>query len=317
MKVSIYCLVYNHEKYVRSALEGFVNQKTDFEYEVFVHDDASTDDSAKIIAEYAKKYPEIIKPIYQKENQYSQGIRIVSKYICPVVTGEYIAVCEGDDYWVDSSKLQRQVDFLDSHLDYTACVHNSLRKNMRTGEEKLMYSHKKDEDLTFFDVVQRGGCCYQTSSLMYRREYFDNRPAFFDKAVGFGDYPLAIYLALSGKIRFLNRTMSVYRAESENSWSSRNIASMHKAATSYGHVANMLESVNEYTEGKYQEILQELVLENRYLSLYFDEKYDELRKEPFRKIYKKHSFSYRMKTYIKQYCHGIYHYYRKKIYARR
>ena len=89
--VSVYCLTYNHEKYIKDALEGFINQKTDFEYEVFVHDDASTDNTAKIIKEYAQKYPHIIKPILQKENQYSKGVKIFYQYIYPRISGKYIA----------------------------------------------------------------------------------------------------------------------------------------------------------------------------------------------------------------------------------
>ena len=112
--VSTYCLAYNHEKFIRDALEGFVSQKTNFRYEVLVHDDASTDGTARIIREYEEKYPDIIKPIYQKENQYSKGIDIVGTIITPRLKGTYIAICEGDDYWTDPEKLQRQVDILEA-----------------------------------------------------------------------------------------------------------------------------------------------------------------------------------------------------------
>lgn len=111
--VSAYCLAYNHEKYIKSALEGFVSQKTDFKYEVFVHDDASTDKTADIINQYAKRYPNIIKPILQKENQYSKGVDISQEIIFPRMKGKYVAICEGDDYWCDNNKLQKQVDFLE------------------------------------------------------------------------------------------------------------------------------------------------------------------------------------------------------------
>ena len=91
IKVSISCTVYNHEKYLKKALDGFVNQKTSFDYEVIIHDDASTDSSAKIIREYEQKYPNLIKPIYQKENQYSKGVNIIDEFIVPKIQGEYIA----------------------------------------------------------------------------------------------------------------------------------------------------------------------------------------------------------------------------------
>lgn len=315
MKVSVYCLVYNHELYLESALEGFINQKTDFEYEVFVHDDASTDQSRKIIEEYAKRYPHIIKPIFQKENQYSKGVKILSTYILPKMTGKYIAVCEGDDYWIDQMKLQSQVDFLDNHPEYVACVHNTRKMNMRTGKTCEMYFHEKDDDLTFSDVVQGGSCSYHTSSLMYRMEYAENRPDFFKKAKRFGDYPLAIYLSLSGKIRFLNKVMSIYRVETNSSWTKANIENPHRNATFHLSVAKMLKSVDEYTEYEYTEMLNDLILENQYSNLYFDEKYEELRKEPYKKIYKSKSLGYRFKTHIKQRFNKIYHIYRRKKYS--
>lgn len=121
--VSISCLVYNHEKYLRQCLDGFVNQKTTFKFEVLIHDDASTDGSANIIREYEKNYPEIIKPIYQKENQYSKKIKISWKYQYPRAKGKYIALCEGDDYWTDPNKLQQQFDMMEKDNSISMCVH--------------------------------------------------------------------------------------------------------------------------------------------------------------------------------------------------
>ena len=116
IKVSIICLAYNHEKYIRSALQGFVDQITDFGYEVLINDDASTDKTADIIREYEKKYPDIIKPVYQKENQHSQGIRIISTYLLPKAQGEYLAYCEGDDFWTDPLKLEKEVSILERRM---------------------------------------------------------------------------------------------------------------------------------------------------------------------------------------------------------
>ncbi|MDH1881984.1 glycosyltransferase family A protein [Empedobacter sp. GD03797] len=119
--VSIICDCYNHEKYIAQALDGFLMQNCDFKFEVLIHDDASTDNSAAIIKEYELKYPEIIKPIYQKENQYSKKVNIWKDYQFSRAKGKYIAICEGDDYWIDPLKLQKQVDFLENNEDYSSC----------------------------------------------------------------------------------------------------------------------------------------------------------------------------------------------------
>ena len=116
--VSINCLVYNHEPYLRDCFEGFVIQKTDFPFEILVHDDASTDKSALIISEYTEKYPSLFLPIYQKENQYSKGVKVSDTFQYPRAKGKYIALCEGDDYWTDPMKLQKQVDFLEANPEY-------------------------------------------------------------------------------------------------------------------------------------------------------------------------------------------------------
>ena len=123
LKLSIICLAYNQVRFIKDALEGFVMQKTNFPFEVIIHDDASTDGTTEIIKEYEHKYPNIIKPIYQTENQWRKAKTMSKTFIYPHIKGEYVAFCEGDDYWTDENKLQKQVDFLDSHPDYTICFH--------------------------------------------------------------------------------------------------------------------------------------------------------------------------------------------------
>lgn len=123
--VSIICTAYNHEKYIKYAIDGFLMQKTNFRYEILINDDASTDNTPNIIKEYEIKYPDLFKVIYQKENQYSKGIS-VTKNLLEIARGKYLAFCEGDDYWIDEKKLQKQVNFLEKHQNFSAVVHNAL-----------------------------------------------------------------------------------------------------------------------------------------------------------------------------------------------
>ena len=121
--VSILCLAFNHEKYIRDTIEGFLLQKTTFPIEIIINEDCSTDDTAVIIHEYEKKYPEIIKPIYHKKNVYSQGININAEYMLPLATGKYVALCDGDDYWTDPYKLQKQYDVMEANPTCQMCLH--------------------------------------------------------------------------------------------------------------------------------------------------------------------------------------------------
>ena len=152
--VSIRCLVYNHEPFLRQCLDGFVMQQTTFPFEAIIHDDASTDGSAAILREYAEKYPGIIKPIYETENQWGKGT--ISKTMNAAIhpNSKYIAVCEGDDYWTDPKKLQLQVDFLESHPDYSFSVHeykvwNEVKKEFEPHQLEFL----KGTDNNFIPLV--------------------------------------------------------------------------------------------------------------------------------------------------------------------
>lgn len=133
--VSICCLSYNHAPFLKDCLNGFLNQEIDFPIEILIHDDASTDGSEEIIKEYAEKYPDIIYPLYETKNQYSNGCkgRMDLTFNYNRARGKYIAYCEGDDFWTDHKKLKKQVDFMESHPDYSVCFHRCSHLNTSTG----------------------------------------------------------------------------------------------------------------------------------------------------------------------------------------
>lgn len=250
-KVSVYCMTYNHENYIRDTLEGFINQETDFEFEIFVHDDASADNTGKIIREYAEKYPDIIIPILQDENQYSKGINIEKEYIFPRLQGQYVAVCEGDDYWCDPNKLQKQADFLDNHTEYSACVHNTQVLDLYKAQKRLLNSSTKPYDLQIEHVLLDGGADFHTSSVFYRMEFgkeifSEHCPDFFNKSMEVGDYPLAIFLALKGKVRYFPDIMSVYRLGTPDSWTDR-MKDIKMQLQTERELIDILKSVDKYT----------------------------------------------------------------------
>lgn len=262
--VSVICNVFNHEAYIRDALEGFVSQKTNFPFEVLIHDDASTDKSADIIREYEAKYPNLIKPIYQTQNQYSRGGGITRKFQIPRVKGKYIAMCEGDDYWTDPLKLQKQYDFLQMHPEYSLCACSTLWLDMRTGKLRNRCRIEEDRDVSVEDLIQqRMDRTFQFATVFIRTEVFVNRPEWTRK-FRVGDVPLALHAAVSGKVRMLADVMAVYRSHAVGSWSAR-------VAADAGYKTKMLQSMidgltafNEATNYQYDVAVTARIKQQRY-----------------------------------------------------
>ena len=221
--VAIRCVVYNHELYLRDCLEGFVMQQTSFPFVAIVHDDASTDNSAAIIREYAEKYPDIIRPIYEIDNQYSKGDGSLGRIMNTAVenTGaKYIAMCEGDDYWTDPLKLQKQVDFMEANLEYSMCFHKVNTLIQDTGELKEEFIVRDmPGKSTILDLAD--GNYIHTPSVLYRRysgvleQYQKMMPCMP------GDYVMWMLLAERGDIYKFNEPMAVYRYGS-GVWSNNN-----------------------------------------------------------------------------------------------
>lgn len=214
--VTIRCAVYNHESFIRQCLDGFIMQQTNFRFEAIVHDDASTDGSADIIREYAAKYPEIIKPIYEIENQYSKKDGSISRIFEKNTNGKYIAICEGDDYWTDSLKLQKQVDFLESHPDYVMCSH---RYDSYYQKEKYLEKNTLSDSIEYdIYTLVSGGWFFHPLTVMYRNDYFNF--SHYQRYRVKMDAVLFYELLKSGRKGYcLGDTMAVYRIHSKGVWS--------------------------------------------------------------------------------------------------
>lgn len=248
--VSIICNAYNHERYIRDALEGFVMQKTDFAYEVLIHDDASTDKTADIIREYEAKYPDIIKPIYQTENQYSKGVYITMVHQHPRAQGKYIAFCEGDDYWTDPCKLQKQVDAMEQHPDIDMCAHGAVRVRADNGHIiDYVRPSKKDTILSPQDVILGKGGYIAHASLLYRKSLYDTVPKFV-KMSGL-DYFIHINGSLRGGLLFLSDCMSTYRWMAVGSWNSSMSANADRLFAHRKFVASTLDILDAETDFRY------------------------------------------------------------------
>lgn len=206
--VSISCITYNHAPYIRECLDGFMMQQCDFEFEVLIHDDVSTDGTQEVIKEYQKKYPDVIKPIFQTENQWSKGVRgMMARFNFPRAEGKYIALCEGDDYWTDPLKLKRQVDFLEENISYSMVTENSEILDQINNLNYNFSSTKERKDFVTIDLVK--GRKFHTASVMFRKDLLDLPKNFGD--FPFGDTLIFIALSKKGKIHFLPSFSSIYR----------------------------------------------------------------------------------------------------------
>lgn len=282
LKVSVFCLAYNHEKYIRHCLEGFVMQKTNFRYEVLINDDASTDKTAEIIREYQEKYPDIIKPIYQKENQYSKGIKIIRGILSPLAKGKYFAFCEGDDCWTDENKLQIQFDFMENNKKYSACSHKT-KVEYYDGGFSISPNFKKSKDITFEQIAFFGRI--ETSSFFMKREVYQSVPNLF-RAKSFGDHQLFLHSATCGKIRCINRVMSLYRKGIPGSWSDRTKTKEQIYHFYCEHIELAQKMMDYYQDKKVKCVLEKR--KNLLMTYNFIYQEDEklLKEQPYNKIHK-------------------------------
>ena len=254
IKVSVICLAYNHAKYVRKTLEGFVSQKTDFPIEVLIHDDASTDETADIIREYAQKY-DFIKPIFQTENQFSKNVSVTREIMLPRVQGKYVAFCEGDDYWTDVGKLQMQADYLDNHPDCAMCCH-AYHKIDAADEHVIEVIETLDRE---GDITPEQAIVYkrpsQLATQMFRTEVIRDMPPVYHN-VGVGDYPMLLKAVAGGRIHYFDRDMAAYRVASVGSWTSRIYRDVNKQLAHWDRIREFLIRYDQFNEGRFSEAVR-------------------------------------------------------------
>lgn len=292
IKVSVYCLAYNHGSYIRKTLEGFVTQKTNFPFQVIVHDDASTDDTAAIIAEFAEKYPEIIKPIYQTENQYSKQTGIMKTFILPRLKGNYVAVCEGDDYWCSPDKLQKQADILDAHPECVMVCHNTDKITADGRYLDCMIKDLASGYLAPEGLIHKGNKNPHLSSIMCRIELFrEERPEFFKLTTG--DNAHRLFALTKGKIYYIDEVMSVYRTFTPGGWTDKQRNDQALRIQTAQNTISFLSQYDAYTLGKYHDAVEQEKLKRTFSLKMAQEDY----KEAY-KLSKKIQTAKKVKVYL-------------------
>lgn len=226
-KVSVLCNTYNHEAYIAQCLDGFLAQETTFDVEYLIHDDASTDNTVAILKDYDQRYPGKFKLWLETENQFSKGVGIIDLNMSRA-SGEYIAVCDGDDYWCDPHKLQRQVDYLDAHPECSLTVHahRVILASDPTKATDHVYS-RYEVTVSLQDILKVPAAQFAYSSYLFRHKDANYPPAY--RTLGFTDLPRLIYSASIGDVHFDPRIQSVYRRGVPNSFVYRNVANSQSA----------------------------------------------------------------------------------------
>jgi len=314
--VSICCITYNQEEYIRDALDSFLMQKTNFKYEIIVHDDASTDNTPNIIREYEEKYPDIIKPIYQKENQSRKGKK-VSLITYKHAIGKYIAICEGDDYWIDENKLQLQADYMEKNPECTLLFHNAKVVDMVSKEETIFVPlskqvkeyMKKDGnynvgELELLEFIP-------TASYMFRTENVQKFPNWFEKCF-VGDWPLRLLMTSFGYAHYMEKTMSVYRKNARGSITVRNEKKEKESIEGKLDILNkkieLMDWINEFTNEKYKDVFDLRKTQFKIEELMTLGKNKEILKNGYLKIF---NTKQKIKYLIKMYCPNIIRLYKK------
>jgi len=243
--LSVHIITYNQERYIAQAIEGALRQKTDFAYEIIIGEDCSTDNTRDIVFEYRKKYPEVIRVIASEQNV---GPAANSLRVREACRGKYTAICDGDDYWTDPSKLQKQVAFLEANPEYSICCHDVDVVNDGVPKDDHKYVEFRDNTFSFDDAVR--GHFIPTLSVVCRRELLDTLPEWVSECVS-GDIPMELWLLDSGLGYYIHETMGVKR---DNPGGVTYIAERKRRATD--SFLRMYKQLDAHTKGRHRRVLR-------------------------------------------------------------
>ncbi|MAO65796.1 MAG: hypothetical protein CL666_12440 [Balneola sp.] len=260
--VSVRLMCYNHEDYIRQAMDGIMMQETDFKVEVVIGDDFSPDDTLKIIKEYESTENIHIK-ILQREKgdaywteRQKRGRLYNFQNILENCTGKYIALLDGDDYWIDPQKLQKQYDFLEDHPDCSVCFTAAQFYFEENPDEKKIYRPKKAESEKIYDLkdaIIKAGDFMITATIFFRQKYVDEIPEWvFNSPVG--DLPLSLFVGTRGKYGYIDDVTCMYRVNASGSWSQQ--MNFEKRRKQVVKILKTYDDFNAYTDYKYNKLVQ-------------------------------------------------------------
>jgi glycosyltransferase involved in cell wall biosynthesis len=260
MKVSVCVPAFNHEKYIAQMLDGALMQQTDFDFEIVIGDDASADSTPDIIQQYIARNPGRIRAFLHAENQGPKEPREFAGrnnvlQLLKACEGEYVAMCEGDDYWTDPLKLQKQVDFLDKNPDFAISHHNML-VTYEDGSDSHSFNAPDQKLVSTIKDILEDKWFMATASWVYRNHFLTNDFAEWHAKAAAGDWAVMIQLAAQGRIGYLPETMGVYRKHSAG------LSNVH-SQTNRNFLLNrkeMFENVDQWLDYRYHETIEKTLI---------------------------------------------------------
>lgn len=299
--VSVVCITYNQVSYIEKAIKSFLMQKTNFKFEIIIHDDASSDGTKDILKKYSSLFPDKIILILQDKNQYSQGINIFNSYIYPIVRGKYIALCEGDDFWTDSNKLQIQFNYMENNSGCKLCIHDAF---FITADEKITFNSKplskNPINYGIEDAIMGIGIKVATNSFFYTSEIVKKPMTKFEILSPSGDFPLAITLSLCGYIHYMPKKMCAHRMLAKNSFSesmSKGRESINKWFIFLDKLEDSMNELDSYTNFKFSSIIKNSLYKQKFNIYLLTRNKQKLKSEPFNIMFKKISFKKKFEYY--------------------
>ncbi len=255
IELSIFCLTYNHVAYIEDALKGFLKQKTAYRFNIFIFDDASTDGTSDIVRKYEQTYPDLIQAFISPVNTYKSAERysLMKQLYKRFLPGKYIALCEGDDYWSDENKLQKQVEFLECHPECSMVTHAFEILHCADQTHSLATFREGDGYLTPEEIILQPKGNLGTASLVMRKEIFLRENGFPKCDVG--DVPMQLYALMLGKIYYMDRVMSVYRYMHEGSWCMEYTSDTTKAIEHQIKFARFLIEYNVFSDNMFDQLI--------------------------------------------------------------
>lgn len=310
IKVSVLVATYNQRDYIKDCLNGILSQKTTFGFEVLVNDDCSTDGTTEILQEYEKKYPNLVKPVYQEENQYSKGtVRMLDDLLVPLAQGKYIAICEGDDYWINDNKLQMQYDYMEANPDCTFCFTDAYIYDCTINKMlpffKQFNQPKQDEDkilvenerITLAEMLRVS--FIPTASYFYPIKNYEKFPNEYYKNIVAGDRQKTLFSIALGYGHYIKEKTCVYRFRAKGSVMAQMLQySPEKIFNQNVIMLEFYEDVNKTTGYKYDKEIYEATKPIKLDMILSGYDKTLINNTEYRKIYKEAPLKMRLKIFL-------------------